>query len=171
MKKLLLGALLLLSMLSFGQTSNFIKIENDIFSFNTENSQGVEQIYKFNVSKTVLDTLKTRKCFVDWKTAMATETLPSGVTKLKALQDEFPKIDISLIYLRQNILIQNLLIKYNYKNPSSFKIVENSKGNIYFSKNELTIYQNCSAKNGYGNDIPSTIFYILNSETCKFKNL
>lgn len=171
MKKLLLGFVLLFSLSIFSQTQ-YIKNENGLLSFNYENGQGIDQVYNFKVEPFVIDSLRNKKCFLEWKNAMDTELTSYGISKLKDIQKDLPKTDLVLIYIRQQIIIQNLLAKYKYKNPNSFKIVENSKGSIGFSeKGELLIYQHCSAKNGYGNDIPATIFYVLNFETCKFTTL
>jgi hypothetical protein len=172
MKKIILGALLLLSTMGFSQTLDY---KDNILSFSSENSQGVEFINKFNVDSDVIDRVNTTEAFCKWERTMETEnTKDNSTSKLQFLKNKFKKgTNNVLIYIWQTVEAQNMMSKYKCKNSQSFKIIDNSKGSIYINndKNELVISEHYSAQNGYGNDIPSTLYIIVKLDTGDIKTL
>ena len=165
MRKLLLGALLLLSTLSFSQG---LEYKDKVLSFNSENSQGVEFTNRFNIESDVINKIGTTEAFCKWERTMEIEKYRDGSTsKLDFLKNKL-KSNNFLIYIYQTIGDQNFMAGYKCKNPQSFKVIENSKGDIYINnKNELIITENYSAKNGYGNDIPGKLFIVIDLNTGK----
>jgi len=170
MKKLLLGALLLLSTLGFSQV---LEYKEKVLSFSSENSQGVEFINRFNLDEKILTQLKTNDVFCSWERDMETEKdKGETISKLQSLFNQLKTNNSILIFLRNQVEIENMMAALQCKNQESFKVIENSKGNIYINdKNELIINENYSAKNGYGNDIPGKLFIVIDLNTGKSKLL
>ena len=148
----------LLSFSSFGQIT---KIENNELKLNLKSGARVEVPTTFSISKETIAIIKESKLYKKYEISLKNN--PENEDFLKE-SEGIPYVDL---FIYGKIVIANLMVKYKFKNPTSYSVVPNSKGMIYFSKkkNSLTISFSAQAQNGYGNQIMSDIYYLINLDT------
>ena len=174
MKKIILGALLLLSTLSFGQTNKtktkaktLVKtcIINGILNTKLENGLGTKVPTTFSVSKPVLDSINNSNQFKKFKTEL---DLPENKDYKTSINKSIPLVEE---YLLHKIEFANLWIKMTFKNSNSYSVTPNSKGSVYMDGDKLVIFLHTQGQNGYGNTILNDNYFIYNLSTGEQKVL
>jgi hypothetical protein len=149
MKKVILGALLLLSTICFAQIKTLV--------ISLPNGYGLSTDFKFEITNETLDALKLTDCYKQYE--------------LKSHCDVEE-------WLKTLVTIANDELKNNFKNPTSYSIIPGSTGTFLLydwdetidnkgPKDGLVIRLYTQAQNGYGNNIPGTNGYIFNLINCE----
>ena len=175
MKNLFLGALLLLSTLSFSQSKtstksgvkNVIKssVINDLITTDLENGLNVKVLATLEIKKNVIDTISNSLVYKKWKESLTPEVSIN-------LDKEYGKIPLVEQYIKTEVMMANMFFKFKFKNQNSYSVTPNSKGSIYLdTSGNLIIFLHTQGQNGYGNTLLNENYFKHNLTTGEQKAL
>jgi hypothetical protein len=154
MKKLMLGALLLLSMVSTVYSQDY-SLKDGYFNTVIQSGIGVKVNVKFAISQQTIDTLLKHPCFLYW----------DSVTYNDPANKEFVlkhKAHTHLeTYLSSNVAMASIWAQSDIKVRDSYAPIETAEGRIRLDEmGYISIVHPFQAQNGYGNMVFCKAFYL-----------
>ena len=155
MKKLILGALLLLSMVSTVYSQDY-SLKDGYFNTLIKSGIGVKVNVKFAISQQTVDILLKHPCFLYWDSVTYSNPADSGfVLKHKG----HTHLET---YLSSSIAMASIMAQFDIKVMDSYTPIETAEGNIRIDEiGYISIVHPFQAQNGYGNMVFCKAFYMI----------
>ena len=131
--------------MSYSQDNEYV---SKIYKFKIKNGADVEKEIQFEIhNKTFFDIKKT-KSFEEYVNNLS-EILKDNLSEEKKVEN----------FLRLQISLNTISLKYMLQNKNSFDFIDNSIGTIILSEHKLLMKFKFKGQNGYGN-------YIIKEALC-----
>jgi hypothetical protein len=156
--------LLFFSTVTYGQIKDNTIVDN-FFYTTLKSGVGEEVQLKFKFGANAIDSIKNSELFKIWESSTFSNPKNEKFITLHKGMDHLN------IFLMSECEMASFYAKFELKNQSSYTLLPNSEGFIYFNdKSKMVITFPFKSQNGYGNLIFSKAFYTSFIENGEAKN-
>ena len=164
MKKIITLGFICIGLFANAQIKDNTIIDN-FFYTTLKSGVGEEVQLKFKFGTNAVDSIKNSELFKIWETTTFSDPKNEGYIKMHKDMDHLN------LFLMSQCSMASFYAKLGLKNTSSYTLIPNSEGFIYFNdKSKMVISFPFKGQNGYGNLIISTAYYTSFIENGKSKN-